>query len=300
MNGAHRIGDIRLVLGDLFREAEIPDPWLEADRIFCHALSITRASLHAYPERAMSGDDYARVVDFAMRRLAGEPLAYLFGSAIFCGRTFEVDAATLIPRTETEILTERASARLRRFSEPGTFADWCTGSGCIAITLLLDNPGWGAFAVDASESALAVARSNARAYGVAERILFIRCADPGALIHVIDEHSIDLIVSNPPYIPTAILRGLDVSVRDHEPRLALDGGADGLDVYRLLLRTLPRYMKPGAPLYLETGGASQVEALRGMAGAFGLDFTDAFIDHRGIERFAEFSAIPGESSLSTG
>jgi release factor glutamine methyltransferase len=180
-----------------------------------------------------------------------------------------------------------ADRYMKKIRGPGMFADWCTGSGCIAITLASENPLWTAAAVDSSREALAVALRNARRHDVQDRITFIECADPSEAAKIIRPGSLDLVVSNPPYIPTHEIESLEKQVREYEPYAALDGGHDGLSVIRLLLLGLPRYMKDGAPLIMETGGEDQARILaEAEAGSYaGLKFLRNFKDHRGIARF---------------
>ncbi|MCL2684356.1 MAG: peptide chain release factor N(5)-glutamine methyltransferase, partial [Synergistaceae bacterium] len=141
---------------------------LEADRILCFKLGLSRASLMAHPDSEVSSADFSRLVDLSRRRASGEPLAYILNDAIFCGRNFFVDSRVLIPRTETEILTGIADSLLKNLPD-GVFADWCTGSGCICVTLLAQNPGCRAYAADISNDVLDVASINARRYSVCGR-----------------------------------------------------------------------------------------------------------------------------------
>ena len=279
------VSSLRAGLTRMMVLADIPLPGLEADRLVCGALGVSRASLHAHPERALRDDELERAEEFGRRRASGEPLAYILNDAIFRGRGFFVDKRVLIPRPETETLTCLADASLKRLGK-GVFADWCTGGGCIAITLLADNPGFEAYAADSSRDALDVAEYNARLHGVSDRVKFIECGDP-AETSAITPASIDMIISNPPYIPASAIETLETQVRDHEPRAALDGGPDGLRVVRLILSRLPFFMKRGAPLFLETGGGDQTDGIA----AIGRDIADCMIldeifeDHRGIKRF---------------
>jgi release factor glutamine methyltransferase len=222
----------------------------------------------------------------ALRRASGEPLAYVLGNAVFCSRVFMTRPGVLIPRPETEILTEIACDRMRRRPQGGgrRFADWCAGSGCIAVTLLLENPGWVCWAVDSSAEAIEIARENAAAHGVLDRVNFIRSDRPSDALGSIPTCSLDFVVSNPPYIPANEIAGLEEQVARWEPREALDGGADGLDVYRMLLFELTPFMKPQAELLFETGGPGQADKVAGLAeGSF--ELAGRFADHRGISRF---------------
>jgi release factor glutamine methyltransferase len=232
----------------------------------------------------LSDEKRGLALELSRRRANGEPLAYLLGDAIFSGRKFFVDRRTLIPRPETEILTGIADRVLKKIGS-GVFADWCTGSGCIAVTLCADNPGFTAFAVDSSGEALEAARSNAEFHGVADRIEFIECEDPAAA--PVKPMSLDMAVANPPYIPSDAIETLESQVRDYEPREALDGGDDGLYMFRLLLRGLPRFLKHGAALFFETGGGDQPGEIAEIAAreAPSLTLEKILKDQREIARF---------------
>jgi release factor glutamine methyltransferase len=271
----------------------VSEPFLEADRIVCGVLGLSRAAVHAHPEMPVTREDLAIVTELAVRRAAGEPMAHLLGEALFCGRPFAINGGALIPRTETEILASMAGDFLKSLPGPAVFADWCTGSGCIAITLLQECPSGFAYAVDSSGDALELARRNAAALGVEDRVKFLLLGDPSEAEGLIAPESLDMIVSNPPYIPTADIEGLEIQVRDYEPVEALDGGADGLDVYRLLLPVLPRYMRHGAPLFMETGGGDQVGRIKSLGEEISrnLEYCDVLPDHRSIERFMRWRKL---------
>jgi release factor glutamine methyltransferase len=183
-------------------------------------------------------------------------------------------------------MTEIARGLMERTPPGGEkcFADWCTGSGCIAITLVLENPGWHCWASDKSAEAIEIARRNAAIHGVEDRINFILTDSPSDARQIIPPRSLDFIVSNPPYIPTGDIPYLEDQVALYEPRAALDGGADGLDIYRMLLSELPVFMKPGAELLLETGGAKQADDVARL-GEGSFELARKFEDHREISRF---------------
>lgn len=284
-------GGLKKRTARLLSDAGIPEANVEADRIICRVLGITRASLHAHPERAVRHDSASRIASLAERRKKHEPLAYILGSSLFCGIELKVDSRTLIPRPETEILCDIASSLLKEIEkksgEPAVFADWCTGSGAIAISLLAENPERRCYAADSSAGALSVAEENAHSSGVASRVKFIECSKPESAAGLIPTESLDLITANPPYIPSPELASLETQVGAYEPTEALDGGPDGLDVYRMLLRGLPRYMKSGSPLLLETAGGDQPSEIAALADKTPekLVLESKFKDHRGIERF---------------
>lgn len=284
-------GRMRHVIGALLADCGVPSPSLEADRVICCATGAGRAELHAHPERVLGRENFARTIELAVRRAGGEPMAYLAGSSFFCGRLYRVDRRVLIPRPETESLVAAASLAMSNVGENGTFADWCTGSGCIAIELLIAHPGWRAYAVDASRDALAVAQMNARRYGVADRLTLVECSHPDDASTIIAPASLDMVTANPPYIPTRAIDGLETQVRDFEPRIALDGGAGGVSVLFMLAESLPVYVKDGCAILFETGGAEQLDALERFLSKRiqppSAKMESRLIDHVGVERFAE-------------
>ena len=262
--------------------AEITLPQLEADRIICFEMKLSRASLLTRPEAEVPPEIFERLAEMGRRRASGEPLAYILNDAMFRGRNFFVDGRVLIPRPETETLVEIAGEYLTD-NPRGAFADWCAGSGCVAATLLAENPNCSGYAVDVSPGALKVAAINARRHSVDDRLTLIENGDPARVTEIPDE-SLDLVVANPPYIPSGEVAELERQVREFEPSLALDGGADGLDVFKILLAGLPRLMKPGASLLFETGGGKQPGELISWTPR-GLSPEKIFRDHRDIERF---------------
>lgn len=223
-------------------------------------------------------DDYAE----AYRKIAeGEPLAYVLGEWYFYDEVYTVSPACLIPRPETEHLVEKLITTLPL---GGIFADLCTGSGCIAISVLAHRPDLTAIAIDLSEDALRLAQQNAVRNGVADRIDF-RHADvlSGTALA---EVRYDAIVSNPPYIATAVIDTLDSGVR-REPHMALDGGEDGLSFYRILLTAYPKNLKNDGFLLMEIG-YDQGDALRSMGCTVTKDYSgnDRVAYYRPTERNA--------------
>jgi release factor glutamine methyltransferase len=184
---------------------------------------------------------------FVERRLAREPVAYIRGVQEFWGRDFVVSPAVLIPRPETELVVEEA-LRFLAGRPAATVIDVGTGSGCIALTVLLESPSARVYGVDVSARALAVARENAARHGVADRVHFIEGAYFGAA-----PRPADLIVSNPPYVAEGDRPGLAPEVRDHEPSVALFGGADGWRDIRRILRGAATALSPGGVLIVELG-----------------------------------------------
>ena len=230
------------------------------------------------------GDFEARAQDYLRRRLAGEPAAYIAGSWEFHGLELEINTSVLIPRSDTEAVTDAAIAFLQG-RDSARVLDLCTGSGCIGLAVAAAVPGCRVVLADIDRRALMLARRNALRTKLSQRILALEAdalAPPARQLG-----KFDLIVSNPPYVPTGEMEGLDVSVRDFEPWTALDGGADGLDFYRAIFAYWPAVLKPGGCLALECG-EGQSDALRRFARQVGLREMDTFRDPGGTERALTF------------
>lgn len=233
----------------------------DAEFLLAHLLDVRRHELYLgaqVPPQTVRR--FRRMVTVAA---CGTPVQYLVHSAPFLDLDLHVDRRVLIPRPETEELITRALSRLTASPLP-RFLDFGTGSGCIAIALARLVPAARIIAVDASAAALAVARSNARRYRVAGHIRFVHArslADP-QLRRV--GGGLDLLIANPPYIPSTRIGRLPVSVRDHEPKLALDGGPKGISIVAMLLEQGPRMVRPGGLLALEIDW-SQGRAVRRLA-----------------------------------
>ena len=244
-------------------------PRLEAEILLSHVTGLSRATLLAHPDRPLPSNQPTNQLTNQLtnqqsnyqalirRRASGYPLPYLTGRIEFYGLEFEVTPETLIPRPETETLVDLALAH-----RPATVVDVGTGCGCIAVALAARLPNATVYAIEIAPPALAVARRNVERHGVAARVHLLI----GDVLTPISG-PVHLIVSNPPYVPTGDCASLPVSVRDHEPRLALDGGPDGLSVIRRLLAQAPAKLRPGGRLLIEIG-ADQGEAARYLARAF--------------------------------
>jgi len=226
-------------------------PALDAQVILSHLLAQPRSWVMAHPEFQLGADSPSTLKNFIIRLNTGEPLPYILGQWEFFGMDFEISRDVLIPRPETELLVERAIAWLQKKPGSRNAVDIGTGSGCIGIALAANVPNLRVTATDISMQALQMARRNALKHGVAARMEFL-CYD---LFPPDTEYN--LIVTNPPYIPTEKLHHLPVYGR--EPTLALDGGEDGLDVIRRLLLQAPERLVPGGLLLME------IEATKGPA-----------------------------------
>ena len=231
-------------------QAGVPDARKEARSLLAYVLGVDWAVLITNSGEPVAESLVTRFHQLIERRASGEPAQYIIGSQDFYGRRFEVNPAVLIPRPETELLIE-ATLRYLSFSEaPVWICDVGTGSGCIAITLLCENGFAHAMAVDISGPALEVAKRNANAHDVANRMSFIQSDCFNALT---SDLSFDLIVSNPPYVPAKVLPGLQREVRQYEPRVALTPGDDGLTLIRRLINEAPPFLKEKGHLLIEIG-----------------------------------------------
>lgn len=227
---------------------------LDAQILLAEALGKNRAYVLAHGDDALTPEQQARFDGWIQRRAAGEPVAYILGRRAFYDREFAVAPGVLIPRPETELLLEAALEFAAHLPECAA-ADIGTGSGALAVTFAANQPGARVYAVDVSPQALEIARRNAAAHGV--HVTFFE----GDLLTPLIEHGIriNLLMANLPYIPRDELAALAVS--QYEPYLALDGGPDGLDLIRRLLRDLRRICDPGALALLEIGADQGAAAL---------------------------------------
>ncbi|MDQ6847968.1 MAG: peptide chain release factor N(5)-glutamine methyltransferase, partial [Candidatus Dormibacteraeota bacterium] len=237
-------------------------PRLDAELLAATALRIRRLDLYLQFDRPLEEAQLSTIRELVRRRGDGEPVAHITGEREFHGRAFAVSPDVLIPRPETETLVELALLRARGQAHDGDglrIADVGTGSGCVAITLAAELPGAGVTATDVSDAALAVAAANLRRHGLTERVELLR----GSWCDPLQGRAFDIVVSNPPYVPTAELDGLARDVRDHEPALALDGGGDGLEAYRALLPSMATVLAAGAwaAVEIDIRAAAAVEAL---------------------------------------
>ncbi len=241
----------------------------DARLLLAAASGLDLATLIARDRDAMPAIEQARYDAYLKRRADGEPVACILGEVEFWGLRLKLNAATLVPRPDTETLVEAALEAARQLPPNITIADLGTGSGAIAVALLTELAQARAVATDLSEDALGVARENAERHSVADRIRFVRAdfaEDIGG--------PFDIVVSNPPYIRSDSIAGLPAEVREHDPRAALDGGVDGLDAYRAILSRAGKLLAESGVLALEVGcdQADSVAALCRRSGLSRVDF----------------------------
>jgi release factor glutamine methyltransferase len=246
----------------------------EAEWLLCESTGLDRVGLYLAFDKPLLDAELASYRALVVRRGKREPLQHILGSQEFDGLPFEVSPAVLIPRHDTETLLEAA---LSHAPQAQSILDVGTGSGCIAISLAHRLPQTQVTAVDLSPEALAVAIRNAMSNQV--RIDFLQ----GSFFEPVIDRRFDLIISNPPYITTTDLAELQPEVRDFEPRLALDGGADGLDAYRSLTAAAPKHLNPGGWLLFEVGAGQATDVVNLLAEA-GFDAIVTVPDCAGIQR----------------
>jgi release factor glutamine methyltransferase len=247
-------------------ERGVDSPRLQAELLLAHVLKLPRLRLYLGFDRVLIEPELAATRELVKRRGQRVPLQHLTGSVGFLAHDIKVTGDVLVPRPETETLAQLAIGRLQQLlaAKPGAIEvqsawprvlDFGTGSGCLAIALAAAVPAAEVHALDVSPAALTLARVNAAANGVADRITFYEGDGFAALgaAGSLRPAPFELIVTNPPYIPSAEIATLDPEVRDHDPRLALDGGRDGLDFYRRLATEAARWLVPDAWLMAEFG-----------------------------------------------
>lgn len=239
------IGDWLRHAAETLTESGSPDPQVDSKWIAEDILRMTPSELHFQFDRALDAGTYAQLETLLKRRANGEPLQYILGGAYFMGLRFSVDKRVLIPRQDTETLAESAIIALRGMKKPRVL-DLCTGSGAIGISIKTLIPSAEVTLADVSRDALDVAHKNAHDLNADVDIRH------GDLFKAVGRDQFDLIASNPPYIPRGGIDALQKEVQ-YEPLLALDGGEDGLDVYRRIAKEAPAHLKPEGYVYLEVG-----------------------------------------------
>ena len=241
---------------EFLAKKSVDSPRLQSELLLAHLLKLPRMKLYLNFERALTEEEVTSFRELIRRRGQREPLQYITGLTSFCGLEIAVNRSVLIPRPETELLAERGWSFL---NQRKTIAlDFGTGSGCLAIALTVKSPPARIVGVDNSSSALTLAGRNAASHQVNDRITFVL---GDSLAKLTQTTQYDLIISNPPYIPTSEIETLQPEVRDYEPRTALDGGVDGLDYFRRLASEAKPLLNSGGRLMLELGDG-QSESIR--------------------------------------
>ncbi|MDA9544618.1 SAM-dependent methyltransferase [Bradyrhizobium sp. CCBAU 45321] len=283
------IESARRALAAQLRSARLDEAELDARILISAALGLELTGLVTQAARLLTAAEASRLAQHAQRRIAGEPVSRILGTREFWGLPFRLSEATLVPRPDTETVVELALEilRERQAPHPPRIADIGTGSGAILLALLHEIPDAFGVGTDLSQNALMTARDNAAALGLADRAAFVACSYAAAL-----GGPFDLIVSNPPYIPSAEIPKLSVEVREHDPHLALDGGNDGYDAYRALIPQASERLAPGGALVVEAGQgqAQNIETLM-RAAALSLDRSPK-ADLAGIPRAVSARKMP--------
>ncbi len=260
------LGALRRLAAKRLAEADgIDTPALDARILIAAVVGMSPNELVLADYRAVSAEEMVSIGAMLARRVAGEPVSRIVGSREFWGLTFALDAATLVPRPDSETVVEAALAFVDRTGgrqRPLRLVDIGTGSGALLIALLAELPLATGLGIDLSEAAARAARANAERLGFGGRSLFVR-GNFGA-----SAAPADVIVSNPPYIESDAIATLPAEVRNFDPILALDGGVDGLDAYRTIVPALAEGLLPGGAAFLEIG-FSQAAAVMGLAEASG-------------------------------
>lgn len=262
---------------DALKAAGVASPVNDARALVEAAAGVKRIDILTDPHRVIPDDAQAQLEALAGRRAAREPLGYILGHLGFWKIDLAVRPGVLTPRHDTESVVEAALKLIEPVTAP-RILDLGVGSGAILFALLDERKDASGVGVDASEAALAIARENAERLGLSDRAALL-LGDWGAGI----EGPFDLVVANPPYIETAAIEGLEPEVRDHEPRLALDGGPDGLAAYRTVVQDVARLLGPGGGFVLEIG-KGQGPAVSALAAAQGLTVHAIRPDLSGIGR----------------
>ena len=266
---------------DFLARKGVDSPRLQIELLLAHVLQMPRMKLYLNFERLLSETEVETLRGFVKRRADREPLQHIVGSASFCGFDIAVNRDVLIPRPETELLAEKAVTFLAGIaSSASSVLDFGTGSGCLAVVVARKCPTVVIHALDVSAAAIEVARRNADRHDAGRRIQFhlgdgFAALPPGLRF--------DLIISNPPYVPSTEIATLQPEVRDFDPVLALDGGADGLEFYRRLAREAPDFLQPEGRMMLELGD-EQAAAVTAMFEPAGWKVEAVEKDYSGRER----------------
>lgn len=267
---------------DYFGKNKIPTSRLDAELLLAHLLRIERLQLYLKFNRPMSEEELAAFKALIQRRIKGEPVSYIRGVKEFWSLPFKVGPGVLVPRPDTEIILEKVQEIFKGKENSLKILDIGTGSGNLAIALAKEYPRAKITAIDISDEALNYAKQNAETNGANDQIEFLR-QDFFTIYHSPSTIHYDLIISNPPYVRSSMIDTLDPGIRDYEPRLALDGGPDGLDFYRKIGETAPQLLKADGILAVEIG-ENQGELVRTLFEKVGLKNIEVNKDYSGLDR----------------
>lgn len=269
------------------KKAGVEAAQLEARELVCYAADKSREQLYRDMPLYVSAELEKRVDELVQRRLSGEPVAYIIGEWEFYGLPLDISHDVLIPRIDTELLAERAILKVREAGEGARALDLCAGSGCVGLAVAANSPQCRVVLGELSEGALRICKQNVRRNNLNARVtcLSVNALEPPSSAL----WDFDVIACNPPYIPTADIQELDVSVKDYEPHMALDGGEDGLDYYRFIAEKWKTALRLGGSLIFEVGigQAPQVEEIMARCG---YEDIKTAADTQGIWRVVEGTA----------
>lgn len=266
------------------RRAGVTQAQTEARELVCYAADKTKEQLYRDMSLYASSELERRVEDLVQRRLEGEPVAYIVGEWEFYGLPLDISRDVLIPRADTEVLVARAIEKAQGAGEGGRVLDLCAGSGCVGLAVAANAPNCRVVLADLSEGALRLCKQNVRRNGLNARVTCVSANALEAPSSILWDF--DVIACNPPYIPTGDIEGLDVSVKDYEPLMALDGGVDGLDFYRVIASKWKSALRLGGTLIFEVG-IHQAEAVAQIMADNGFENITTTEDTGGILRVVE-------------
>jgi release factor glutamine methyltransferase len=258
------------------REKGVPSPRLDSELLIGHVLGLDRVQVYVRHEQWVTALELEQLRELIRRRASREPIAWIIGRREFFGREFKIQSGVLVPRPDTETLVDAALVWIGE--EEQFIADIGSGSGCVGISLALERAACKVYAVDLSAEALQNTKANVEKHGLEKRVAVLKSDLLGAIPA---SRPIDWVVSNPPYIPEQDIEGLAPEVRVHEPRLALDGGKDGLDIYRRLIPEAASRARKGV---LVEVGYGQAQAVAELMRESGLGTVETVRDLSGIER----------------
>ena len=272
--------DLYLDVRRQLRESGVEASTLEARELVCFGTGKSREELARDSRLYASPEREAQVRRLVERRMAGEPVAYLIGEWEFYGLPLDISQDVLIPRADTEVLAEQAIAYIQTLGECRVL-DLCAGSGCVGLAIASQAPQARVVLGEIDDSALKICRQNIRRNSLSARVMPIQMDAREKPARSLGEFQ--CIVSNPPYIPTGDIAGLEASVRDYEPHMALDGGADGMDFYRSIAEQWKEALTPGGRIYLEVG-IGQADSVLRLMRSQGFGDLQIIKDHHKIPR----------------